>query len=57
MEEPGLIDRAKAFPAIKKSGCEGWFAFETPILPRGAPDSAKNRRQRRSAVVRNVPSY
>lgn len=30
MEEPGLVDWTKAFPAIKKSGYEGWFAFETP---------------------------
>jgi L-ribulose-5-phosphate 3-epimerase len=29
MEEPGLVDWSKAWPAIKKSGFEGWFAFET----------------------------
>jgi sugar phosphate isomerase/epimerase len=30
MEMPGLVDWAKAWPAIRKSGFEGWFAFETP---------------------------
>ena len=30
MEVPGLVDWSKAWPAIKKSGFEGWFAFETP---------------------------
>jgi sugar phosphate isomerase/epimerase len=30
MEEPGLVDWSKAWPAIRKSGFEGWFAFETP---------------------------
>ncbi len=29
MEEPGLVDWSKAWPAIRKSGFEGWFAFET----------------------------
>ncbi len=29
METPGLVDWSKAWPAIKKSGFEGWFAFET----------------------------
>jgi L-ribulose-5-phosphate 3-epimerase len=30
MEEPGLVDWTKAFPAIKKSGFDGWLVFETP---------------------------
>lgn len=30
MENPGLVDWSKAWPAIRKSGFEGWFAFETP---------------------------
>src|SRR5262245_7007031 len=30
MEEPGLVDWSKAWPAIRKSGFDGWFAFETP---------------------------
>lgn len=30
MEEPGLVDWSKAWPAIRKSGFEGWFVFETP---------------------------
>jgi L-ribulose-5-phosphate 3-epimerase len=30
MEVPGLVDWSKAWPAIRKSGFEGWFAFETP---------------------------
>jgi L-ribulose-5-phosphate 3-epimerase len=30
MEEPGLVDWSKAWPAIKKSGFDGWFVFETP---------------------------
>ena len=30
MEEPGLVDWSKAWPAIRKSRFEGWFAFETP---------------------------
>jgi len=29
METPGLVDWSKAWPAIRKSGFEGWFAFET----------------------------
>ena len=29
METPGLVDWSKAWPAIRKSGYEGWFAFET----------------------------
>lgn len=29
METPGLVDWSKAWPAIKKSGFEGWFVFET----------------------------
>ena len=30
METPGLIDWSRAWPAIKKSGFDGWFVFETP---------------------------
>lgn len=30
MEVPGLVDWSKAWPAIRKSGFEGWFTFETP---------------------------
>jgi L-ribulose-5-phosphate 3-epimerase len=30
MEEPGLVDWTKAWPAIKKCCYDGWFAFETP---------------------------
>jgi L-ribulose-5-phosphate 3-epimerase len=30
MEDPGLVDWSKAWPAIRKSGFEGWFVFETP---------------------------
>lgn len=30
MEVPGLVDWSKAWPAIRKSGFEGWFVFETP---------------------------
>ena len=30
MEVPGLVDWSKAWPAIRKSGFDGWFAFETP---------------------------
>jgi len=30
MEEPGLVDWSKAWPAIRKSGFDGWFVFETP---------------------------
>ena len=30
MEVPGLVDWSKAWPAIWKSGFEGWFVFETP---------------------------
>jgi sugar phosphate isomerase/epimerase len=30
MENPGLVDWSKAWPAIRKSGFEGWYAFETP---------------------------
>jgi sugar phosphate isomerase/epimerase len=30
MEEPGLVDWSRAWPAIRKSAFEGWFAFETP---------------------------
>ncbi|MGE5835570.1 MAG: sugar phosphate isomerase/epimerase family protein, partial [Acidobacteriota bacterium] len=30
MEEPGLVDWSKAWPAIRKSRFDGWFVFETP---------------------------
>ncbi len=29
METPGLVDWSKAWPAIRKSGFDGWFVFET----------------------------
>jgi len=29
METPGLVDWSTAWPAIRKSGFEGWFVFET----------------------------
>ena len=44
MEEPGLVDWPKAFAVIKKSGYEGWFAFETQHATPEAvvPDTLRN---------------
>ena len=51
MEEPGLVDWSKAWPAIKKSGFEGWFAFETP---HASPEACIEETKRNIAwVLRN----
>lgn len=42
MEEPGLVDWSKAWPAIRKSAFEGWFVFETPhTTPEACIDETK----------------
>ena len=38
----GLADRSKAWPPIRKSGFDGWLAFETPhVSPEGCVEETK----------------